>query len=727
MTDQKMGEFANVSPIPANHTAKRLSNVDAFGFINAKSASGSEGRDPMKLSLDKQNFLNVASFFGLQNADFTGFLEDVDPTFIPTNQTYTANRIFRLVMNQVSRLTSAPGEKDVIPKSPDIDDQFGAKVAGDILSHFHDLYQRDHIRMTLAFWMCVCGDAFEIAEWDYDGGKMLEQATNPFDPSTKIDLAKANPEEREFLQSMGTIKKTRAGEINIDYLSPFQVSVPRGARRLEDANWCMIERERSVDWIWDHFPKVGRKLDTPDLDSSLEGHYWTRINSMINRIGFFTAPTQSSDTNDTILVRELIVPPSGRYPNGFHISATKTQLLFNRPHPMIEMGLDPHDRELRFMRLPVSHYQYAPVPGRMWGQGMVEHLIAPQIDYNRARHQVGQQRDVLAQPQWLMSKESGLTQTRNNYGDFWEYEMSGGKPELQQPPAMSQIHMASMDLAISDMQQISSQSDASQGSVPTGMRSGVAIRFLQEQDSRSLTPSVGSMEAASILTDQRVLVLVHQKMPGEHMVRVYGNSRQADIQIFKGSQINGNVFVRIKAGSMMPRSKVETMELMGNMVQMGVMDPMNPEHLEQILNAFEYGGADKMFQVRHADERRAEIENHMFWKPKMDQQTGTPAPFPAIDDDDDHDVHLRKHIEFLKTDTFQVLPPIRQQAFRAHMLAHKQAIMQNIMTQQMLVGGAPGAPGPAGPGGGGSPPAQKGEASQPAEKQPTPGSQEVKA
>lgn len=687
---------------------RKLTDDEAITLINGKSGLGDQGRDPTFLKLQQLWFASILWFGGVKGYSAGHFGIDIDVNLLPRATGFSANHLFRIIMGQAARLGSANPEMTVVPKSPDIDDQVAAQVAEAFLAHYDDEFNLRSMRRDLAFWMAVCGTAFMRTDWDMQGGEDYWTYQNPFGGGA-IPESRLSDEDKKWLRKAKGAKLNNTGELDLEILSPFQVTIPRGFRDLRQMPWLIVEYERSLDWLWDRYPEKAKSVSVADQDLGVDHHWWRKLPNVVHQMGF-PALTQGADNNETILVREMWVPPTKRFPKGVFIKATKFVVLENGGHPYAEAGLDL--KLHRQMRFPVTAFRYAPFPGRFWGQGLLEHLIDAQEDYNTTRTQLMQQRDILSHPQWVQERNAQVGPKVNDYGYFLEYE--GKKPDLIQPPALSQTHVVNLDYAKSDMQMIAAQSDVSQARVPEGVRSGVAIRYLQEQDQMVLGPTVEDMEDGWQEVNRKILTLTWKFADRPKMIRTYGEFQQADITIYKGSQLNGNVFVRLERGSMMPRSKAFVMQHMMDLVQNGILNPMNPEDRELIIGKMDVGGADKLFRERNADKRRATIENYMFWKPQPDER-GQPRPFPDVMDYDDHQVHVATHRAFMKTDVFENWPPYRKMAFQAHIQKHEQMLAQFMEAAMMMQAG------PQGPGGG-SPPKEPGKASQPAEKQQTPGS-----
>lgn len=686
----------NFTALPVNEKINDLTDQEAMDLVWTRGAQTVGGRDPVHIALERQWFVNIANFLGLQRVEAGELDLFLDPNWAPAESQYTANHISRIVMGTVSRISSARPQIDVIPKTTDTEDQIGAKVADAFLKHYDDRFNFRKIRREHGFWLACTGNAFTETNWNPRAGKKTQVFTNPFDQQL-LHPAQVGEFDQQWLTQLGAAGEQQEGDIEVEALGPFNVFTPPGYTDLEKMPWLVVEHDRSVDWIWDNYPEAARQITPDELDTSIEAQYQRRLSVLVGKHGF-SMPGRADDYSELIRVKTMWIRPSNRIPKGRKIVVTKTLVLENVPHPYHEAGVD--------MAFPVIHHKYCPVPGRFWGMGIVEHLLGPQREYNRTRHQIMQMRDVHSTPRWMAPRGSELGVTRSDTDDIWEYNPFGGRPEMVQPPAMPQIHLESSQGAIYDMQTISAQSEASQAQVPTGVRSGVAIRALQEKDLSVLGVTVEDYEDGTKRVSENLLKLTNKFVQIPQMLRVYGEFRGADVMIYKGTDIRDNTSVRVVPGSMMPKSKAEAMQNVMDGVQIGALNPaMNPRDRRLYFKTMEFGDGEKYFAEEDADRRRANIENQMFLRPQINPQTGEPAAYPAVSDYDDHQAHMEEHLLFVKTDAYERLPIMRKNAIIAHLAMHQEAIAQMVQTQALMSGMAEG--------GGGSKPRELGKPSAP--------------
>ena len=693
LSDGKAGRGNQLYELP-NKRITKLGNEEALALVKSVRTMGEGGRDPTHIQLERLWFQAIAYYAGLQSSTYGEALQD-DFAFeqslvIPA---YAANHIGRMVRHEVSRLSRARPTMEVTPNSPDQKDVFGAKVAHYVADWIYNDSDLQGIRDELAFWMACCGTAFDWHGWDPRAGGKRRSYIHPM-TGEKRPREDLDEQELQFYESYGLYEDVAEGDFDNEVLSPFQVRLPVGPTKLDRMPWATVTRLMSLNEIWDRWPKKAAQLRSIEqMSTSIDGYYWRRLATLVSSIGH-SFLTRGSSYMEGIEVHYHIVPVCERFPNGLYIVATNEDILENGPHPYMTMGVK--------MKWPFTDYHFMPVPGRYHSKGMVEDLIGPQEDYNLGRQQTIAQRDVMSKPQWMVPRQAQMSSEENTLGVVWEYNAhGGGKPELVNPPTVGQHQLVSRDHTLQDMQTLAAQSDVTQAQVPSGVRSGVAINALQEKDEMVGASTHGRMERSFQRSMRARLMLFAKFVKAPRKIEIYGSGRQADLAYLTGEQLNNNVGLRIQPGSMLPRSRALQQALFLDAMQAGFLDPMDPETRRFGLEILEMGNLQQALFEFDGHARRANIENERY-------HFGAGADgFPDIDDDDDHEVHVRRHLAFKLTDSYERLPLMRKMAFDAHIVKHR-AAQARIMTAPLLLQQQLG-----GMQQGGSPPKQLGEASQP--------------
>ena len=659
-----------------NKRRRRYTDEEALELVQRGSLSETATKDPAKRALERLWFRCVSWYIG-QNTNAADALfyshPDLADLVAEPDSSYSANHIMPLVLRQVARLSQNDGKYEALPKTPDHADKRAAKVAERIWHHFHRELDFKSVRSEVAFWAVICGTGFGLVEWDPDHGEKRRRYSNPFGEDVPLE-----PEHERFLESMGEFEDVAEGDLILEAISPFQVTVPGDFTRLETMPWLILERVRSIDWLHEHYPEHASKIQPQDLNMTMSSQYWRRLASIVRNSGFAVGGLGSIVDNESVIIREFWRPPSAMVKDGARIVACNGQLLANEPHPQVSHGVN--------IRFPLRMMRYALAPGRFWGVGMVEHLIGPQAEYNRAREQLSKHRDQANKAKWLADRGAELTPTPNGDGEVWE-KNPNARVDAVVPPALSQAHVLTPEMALQDMRLIASQSEVSQGQTPPNVRSGVAIRALQERDVETVGYAFEQMEAFCGNMASDALEWAARFMTLPRAIRLYGENRAGDILYFTGADMRGNTRVIVQPRSMAPRSRAAAMENVFTMVELGLINPQDPEDRRYALHTLEVGELDDTFSFIDANVRRAQEENELFFEPRFDLVTGMMKPMPDVQPHDDHQIHLREHTRAQLSDRWEQTDPAIKMYLLAHNVKHQQEMLKALLAAQQLGAG----------------------------------------
>jgi len=264
-------------------------------------------------------------------------------------------------------------------------------------------------------------------------------------------------------------------------------------------------------------------------------------------------------------------------------------------------------------------------------------------------------------------------------GEIVEYNYPF-KPEAWTPPPIPEYIHKTIEACLRDLDDVSAQHDASQARVPQGVRSGIAIAQLQEEDESMLGPSIMGAEDGLGLLGSWILRLLNRYVKEERLIKIVGQDRAVETRFFKGENLVGkssqngvNYFdVHVQMGSQLPWSKSARLEFMIQLVQYGILNP--DLHRQQILRMLEIGSEDPLLQESKLDQDAVRREN-------IQMSQGLALPINAWDNDDEH---LPGHRNFQKRAEYeriiQVNPQIGE-VFEQHIAQHVARMQETFRVQ----------------------------------------------
>jgi hypothetical protein len=267
---------------------------------------------------------------------------------------------------------------------------------------------------------------------------------------------------------------------------------------------------------------------------------------------------------------------------------------------------------------------------------------------------------------------SGVNDITSAAGQVLRYNpVNGMKPEWQQAPSIPAYVLQMLDKQQMSLYNIFGQHEVSHGTVPSGVRSGVGIRFLQEEDDTMLGPTAHSMAAGYSRLGKLWLAIAKQDYDEDRKIRYVGKNRQVEVFDFDKSNITGSEDIEVIPGSILPESKAAKQDFLKELYGMGAfMDPKTgqPDN-SKFMKLLELGSFEELYDEVAADMNGAELENRYLSKGQYD----------TIHKWDNHGTHIWKHNQFRKNADFSLNPPEIKAMFERHIRLHEAAMTQEGM------------------------------------------------
>lgn len=657
---------------------------------------------PERYLLEDSALVNLAYWSGKQSLYYEN-RQFLDATLWaePDEVRYQINLIRSRVLNAVARVINVNAEFRARPESSSARDRETAKMSDKVFDHIRIVTDFEYVRSMATLWACITGSAYLKCMWDPLIGEPTRFYKADGRTSAVIPEIMLTPAARAEKDRDGLFEDWPSGDLSVACESPFAVYQDtssrdagiRGCHWIASRHW--VDRDRVAE-MWDIDPK---DIPTEEMQGGVR-NYDEAIAFMSAGTGI--QPFQWTIPEDKIGRRvqytEMWERPSRDYPRGRRICLAGRMVL-NRNR---KGGMDnPYagDRS-GWAHLPYVKVDWITHPGRFWGASMVEDLIGPQYYLNRARSLKAKFMETFGLPNTFIGDATQLDTDSMAAGGGKIYKMSEQSiVRVQQGPVpMMPREVAEFSLeALSDLNSAASQSEIEASALPGQMRSGAAIRAMNED--RYMPLSVPAKLSVRAVRDAgRVLLAIGKLYYGNNrLLRYMGEDNEWIVEAFNGADLVTDIQV-IGEPSVTDTVAAGRAEML-DAVQSGAFNPQfDAETRELILSGLYYNTSDEFMRRKLQAKRHAEsVIQKVMADPARWAQTGYP-----VMEYQNHEVEARELQAFMYTQEFERLDPMTKSILTKYWKDCTMYVQLAMQAQLQLQASLKGSPG------------EKGQASQPA-------------
>lgn len=645
--------------------------------------------------------------------------EDRDPMFEDISgkkPRMVINHALTVARTELSKLTKSQPIMEIIANSDEQADIAATKVGRAALDYAEWKFRVKKLRKQALWWMIETGLGCVYCGWDYlneDAGH-FELYTDPatgdpvFEGSDRFKELRAMLDAGEIADEDFKKSAFPLGELEYKVYSPFQLLPDETALEWEQLNDLITDELADIDILKGIYGKEAKDI-TVDSQAQL-GIMEQRMLSVAGVPGSI-GPNQDQQVSNACHVYTYWLKP-GVYrgnkllKNGIYVRWTSGQKVLD-----ISTGFPFQDN-----RLPFVFFEHIPSSATIWPDCVMNHIRGPNLEIDKTVSQLIDNKDYMANPMWLIATQHKLKgEVRNVAGGIVRYRHV---PNIPPPTPVQGMQMPQQveSLLVGLRQQIldiSGQSEVARGNVPSGVRSGVAVAYLQEEDDTKIAPTVDNMEESIAVLGSLTLERFSQFYNFERIIRFYRRDGIFDVRKFKGADLKNNTDVICQAGSAMPRSKAARQQFVLELISLGVLK--DPHKIEQELELGQ-GEPDDTDKAISQANRENNLMMHGSTMGTFKVDAGmTDAEFKEVAATavpvkkwHNHAVHISRHTSVMMDEEFDSLAithPEIVRLFDEHLAMHQQMQAQEQQEQMQMLMAAKGAPdGPPGQSGGQQPP-----------------------
>jgi len=572
------------------------------------------------------------------------------------------NRVRPMIRTEIAKMTGQDPTAEVIPASTDDEDLLAAETAQSVFENISIEQKLKERYMKTAFWQSNLGIGYIKTYWNSAGDN-------------------------------------GQGCIEYSALSPFHVHVPELLiEDIEDQPYVFNSFTKPIEWVKQHFPDVIPKDHKPTVVSTneiMETQYLNMANS-----------DRKAEPDSCLFIEAWIKP-------GIHPDLPNGGLITVVDDFIIQACMD--GMSYSHGMYPFTKFEGVP-SGGYYTTSATEDFIPIQMELNRNRSQRAESRNLTANPQWVAQKGSiDVSKWRSQPGQVIEYNMGTMKPEPMPINNLPTYVIQEEENLLRDMEDVSGQHQVSKGNAPAGVTAGTAISFLQEADNSFMATVFFSIEKGFEKIAKQTIMLAVQYWDTPRIVKITGRDGTFSVKSLMGADLKNGTDVRIESGSSLPVSRAARNAMFMDMMAKGQLPPDVGLKLMKLPNMKAYFDRVEVDQnqarrenqkmrellpeqIMAAQQQADSMKQEMLMKFGLDEQTMMESPVGgqiqamfeqpmiAVNEFDNHEAHIAEHGYYMKSQSYESLPPEIQEQYKRHWQAHKDALMQTQMQDMMQMG-----------------------------------------
>lgn len=524
--------------------------------------------DDSRTEFKKQALVNIMFLYGKHHLDMRSnyvntreldqrIIWEIERIRKASNVRRVSNYILPLFRSLYSRLIRMKANISVEPTTSTERDKTAARVSQEILENFwencnqgniwlaQDFTSMQPIIMRTVIYMLTLGNGYLFPYYNDKADTMIYDKNK--DESFKSD----------------------AGEVEIRTVSPLNMFRDRFGR-------FFIERRFiSPEQVYYEYEK-----DVKPVQTAVD-----QVEQQIRRL--LEGEINEETEKEGVYVYTKFCLPTKKFPKGRMVVTTDNELLFDEEIPE-EYG----------SKIPLFNCKYQDLGFTDHAQGAIEQVIDLQQDYNETLTRISSYKvnlsGKLLNPRGskLSAKYDSETAQIINYN-------KGFKPTYEQGAQIPSYIISELMRIRRDMEDLMNSHDTSMGR-PGGVKSGVAIDSLSENDFSMISPELITFEMTLAKMSSCVLDMIKTKYIEPRLLSIAGDDLAFEVNTYKGSDTNGQKRVKIRMGTGLPASRSERQAYIFQLLKSNLIGP------DQAKKMLEFGDLEGVYKP--LDETGAKVD-----------------------------------------------------------------------------------------------------------------------
>lgn len=595
---------------------------------------------------------NIAAYRGMQMmAQDIRTREVLTRSNVPPskNPTPINNVLFDVIEQHVSRVTKFRPNTVTVPANNEHKDKMVAKIVDDIIAAIWYRDDIDQIAQDLTRISRLMGESYLKITWNPNKGgetPASKKASKERKAGQKTPLVDKHGKQLHSMDGdpMFIDRPVKVGDVEYDVVLPWDIFLQRKAQ-YKDLEWAFHRDIRDIEDIRGDYPdkaheiKANKKGQFFDVDLLTE----RQMMNQTEEIHFWHRSTD-------------------KLSSGRHIVCTRDTILLNEEHPY-----DHKD-------FPWVRRVDIPAPGQLNGHATTEVVRPLQSLLNNLVGMIVRNQSMISHPKWMVPRGTVKTESLGNDITVVQYQGPTPPQVAQANPTPPEVFKFT-EYVEEKIGQLGGVHSVSRGEPPPGIKAGVALQFLDEQENERANTSISQHNEML-----RQIALKTASVCGQYyddsddrMKKLLGPEKAANADFFKAADLSSIFDIRMETSSALPRQKAARVQ--------AVLDLKEsfPERVtdDQALDMLDFGTPDKFFDITTRALRAAEGENEAILQEK---KVASPEMW------EQQLVHYRTHVMVLNDRSYKDAPKKVFDNLKDHVMAHEFLIMKVAQRNPALLG-----------------------------------------
>jgi len=543
------------------------------------------------------------------------------------------NNLFDVTEQRVSRLVKYKPAVAIVPTNDEYQDKISSKIAKRFLDHVQTEQKFDHKTHQTVRYSVVGGEAFLVIEWDKEAGPVHPD----FDKEAQIPLTNAEGEvQRHDDGSVIMIDQTiHVGDVRYRTYLPIDVLLEE-RRKYEDVNYGFLIDQEYTEELKRRYPKAANEIQ----DDSTGTYYdYSKF--------------EERDLENSSIVYRFFHKKTKFVPEGFCIYFTKDTILKKTKLPY-DHGELPWERLVDIEN-----------PDELHGESFYNNIKGIANQYNHLTNMIIRNQALVSHPKWFVPRGSVDVKQLNNDVGIVTYKGTAPPKLAQANPTPNEVFAFRKELK-DEIYQGSGLSGVSRGEPPAGIKAGVALQFLHEQENERQNANIARFNDYVVRVARKTLKVLGQyyRKEDQRTLMVLGQNQHWTAKNYDPSHLAKEFSIKILNSSALPQSRAARSQVLMDYYE--IFPDIFPK--EQITEMLDLGQSDKFLTEAASAIRAAEMENEMILN---GESVPEPEAYEFLI------LHWKTHVKAIQDPSFKSGAPKEvQDALKNHILATEMLMMK---------------------------------------------------